>query len=345
MSNNSISIDTKIWGPYAWYFLHILSFTYPRNWDILKNISNYYVYFFESLKYLLPCAVCRHHYLLLITKYPFINNSNTRGKAITWILRMHNDVNNKLGYKLYTKNEIIGLYFTKMGQLKLDHNKLFKFIHFITISCNTPIQIQQYKIFIKTIFHLFPCQHCRNNLKLLLNDDFISKIQTLDDLTKEYNIFFPKWIKNHPNYLYQTSSSKLIMTQMFINLKNKYKFTVSKSKSKSLLKKDNMEILRNIYIRPDMNYSLKIDIDSFILDGEIKLSIYGVISINSINSINSDNIKNKQIEIYSDNLKINQNIEIELKKHHFSQIIIKFKFINYKKDNNLIINDILISSI
>ena len=53
-------MNPEVWGPGAWTFLHSITFQYPEKpTDIDKQ--KYYT-FFNSLKNVLPCPVCRDHY-------------------------------------------------------------------------------------------------------------------------------------------------------------------------------------------------------------------------------------------------------------------------------------------
>ena len=53
-------METTIWGPAAWLFLHSVAFQYPDNpSDLIKQ--KYYT-FFNSIKNVLPCPNCQKHY-------------------------------------------------------------------------------------------------------------------------------------------------------------------------------------------------------------------------------------------------------------------------------------------
>lgn len=55
-----------VWGPPAWYFI----FTVIDEMDEYPNDTESYRMFFESLKGVLPCEMCRRHYTEHYNLYP-----------------------------------------------------------------------------------------------------------------------------------------------------------------------------------------------------------------------------------------------------------------------------------
>ena len=53
-------MDPSVWGPHAWFFLHTVTFTYPKNPTELDKRHMYD--FFTKLQYILPCEMCKQHY-------------------------------------------------------------------------------------------------------------------------------------------------------------------------------------------------------------------------------------------------------------------------------------------
>lgn len=99
-SNNSESgMLTSIWGNSMWNSLHCISFTYP----VLPSDEDkkHYKIYFESLKYVLPCCVCRKHY----TKHTQIGGDfeivddifESRHSLSKWVFDLHKNVNESLG--------------------------------------------------------------------------------------------------------------------------------------------------------------------------------------------------------------------------------------------------------
>ena len=54
-------MNPKIWGPSAWLFLHTVTFNYPNN--PTEEDKRNYLTFFNSLKHIIPCPLCKEHYI------------------------------------------------------------------------------------------------------------------------------------------------------------------------------------------------------------------------------------------------------------------------------------------
>ena len=99
-------METNVWGPSAWKFLHTITFQYPENpTDIEKR--QYYV-FFNSLKDVLPCPNCREHYSVNFDKIPI--QMESRKELIEWLIDIHNEVNVMIGKREYSYDEVYQLY-------------------------------------------------------------------------------------------------------------------------------------------------------------------------------------------------------------------------------------------
>ena len=99
-------METNVWGPSAWKFLHTITFQYTENpTDIEKR--KYYV-FFNSLKDVLPCPNCREHYSEHFNKIPI--QMESRKELIEWLIDIHNEVNVMIGKREYSYDEVYQLY-------------------------------------------------------------------------------------------------------------------------------------------------------------------------------------------------------------------------------------------
>ena len=85
-----MSID--IWGPAAWSFLQTSAFAYGKNPEQATETEQEHARtFFYTLPYMLPCSICRKHYLEHIEKHPpAVEN---RDALTRWIVKIHNIVN------------------------------------------------------------------------------------------------------------------------------------------------------------------------------------------------------------------------------------------------------------
>jgi len=92
---------TSIWGPSTWNSLHCISFVYPDNPTNIEKQQ--FKSYFESLKYILPCCVCRTHYTEHTkagAKYEITDEVVDNKTNLTrWLYELHNAVDSSLGMK------------------------------------------------------------------------------------------------------------------------------------------------------------------------------------------------------------------------------------------------------
>lgn len=101
-------MDPKIWGPFLWYILHIMSFNYPVN----PSYADKRIYhdFYVNLKELIPCANCRKHYQQHLHTNPITPALDTRADLVKWVIDLHNLVNISIARPVYTYSEVINAY-------------------------------------------------------------------------------------------------------------------------------------------------------------------------------------------------------------------------------------------
>jgi hypothetical protein len=94
MSKNGF--QTKVWGPVAWMFLHIVAQNFdPSKTDAIEG----YISFFKNLGNVLPCGACRDNYKRLTKSGPLKLDHKvfkTRRKLCFWFFRLHNRVQNDI---------------------------------------------------------------------------------------------------------------------------------------------------------------------------------------------------------------------------------------------------------
>jgi len=113
-------MQTRVWGPAGWLFLHSIAQNYP--WKPTIEQQNSYLLFFKLVGNVLPCRYCRESYQKYITgienwqpsatepenpdplteedlKTLILNKSRLKSRIalVTWLYNIHNRVNKKLG--------------------------------------------------------------------------------------------------------------------------------------------------------------------------------------------------------------------------------------------------------
>ena len=98
----------SVWGPFFWHTIHIVALGYPKNptYTDKKCAKEFY----ESLAYLLPCAICRQHYKEHLTKNPLTPFLDSRTDLIKWTVKIHNGVNKMLEKPEWTLEEVLAYY-------------------------------------------------------------------------------------------------------------------------------------------------------------------------------------------------------------------------------------------
>lgn len=101
-------MEPKIWGPFMWFILHIISFNYPEKPTPYHKQS--YRDFFNSLKHVIPCEQCRKHYTTHIQEYPITPHLDSKKHLIEWLIYIHNMVNVSLNKRTFTTDEVLTVY-------------------------------------------------------------------------------------------------------------------------------------------------------------------------------------------------------------------------------------------
>ena len=88
-------METRVWGPGAWLFIHSTAWHYDRT----RDQSEEFFEFYRDLGYVLPCLQCRKHYREHLDEGALREALNsTDPKALwKWSVEIHNRVNVSLG--------------------------------------------------------------------------------------------------------------------------------------------------------------------------------------------------------------------------------------------------------
>lgn len=185
-------VTKKIWGPYIWYIMHIVSFNYPYSFYKNKNFNKtkkLYEAFYNHIYSIIPCTNCREHYKNQMEKYP-IKLYIEKNQLSELIIFYHNNVNALNNKKIYSYNQAKKIYVDKNNNLKINYENIFYLVE-ILILCNTDFKM---------------IQKILNDLKYLLyNFEFFKKIPAnllnTNSKNKFVNFFF-NWknkLYNFPN--------------------------------------------------------------------------------------------------------------------------------------------------
>jgi len=85
------------WGSSAWIFLYCIVNTFPENPSTIEKI--HYEKFFNDLKNVLPCTICRKHYKKWLVLMPIDKYLKSKESLKEWLFLLHNFVNLRLDKK------------------------------------------------------------------------------------------------------------------------------------------------------------------------------------------------------------------------------------------------------
>ena len=101
-----------VWGPFFWHTIHITALGYSDNPTYTEKRAA--KEFYESLQVLIPCPICRDHYISHMAKSPIGPSLDSKKDLFRWTVQLHNEVNEMLKKRKYSETEVIQ-YYTRLG--------------------------------------------------------------------------------------------------------------------------------------------------------------------------------------------------------------------------------------
>jgi hypothetical protein len=105
----SINLNPKIWGPHAWFFIDSILLSLPLHLD--HNLQLQLKNFFLSFSLLLPCELCRNHFIEYINETDLINyDFSNKHNIILWLNNLHNIIRKSNNSKEISINDMYKYY-------------------------------------------------------------------------------------------------------------------------------------------------------------------------------------------------------------------------------------------
>lgn len=104
-----MALDSKIWGPHYWFFLHTIAITYPvypnavtkkKYYDLITNMPTF-----------IPIETMATDFSRLLDKYPLTPYLDNKDSLIRWMHFIHNKINKKLEKPTISLNEFYVNYY------------------------------------------------------------------------------------------------------------------------------------------------------------------------------------------------------------------------------------------
>jgi hypothetical protein len=139
-------MQTNVWGPAGWLFLHSIAQNYPWNPNAEKRKS--YLKFFKTLAEVLPCGNCRDSYRSYITTmgldtYLDYSKLKDRFTCTRWLYNVHSKVNEAIGKENIPFKDVWNRYESyrskcnnKEKQIQTTNCSRFAFVVFVMVVFN-----------------------------------------------------------------------------------------------------------------------------------------------------------------------------------------------------------------
>lgn len=181
-------IKPDIWGPWAWHLMHAISI--GNNKEILDDNKLYYKKIYTLFLEILPCIICKKHYLEILEKNQIVLSDLNRKYIIKWVIKIHNLVNKKLNKKKVSNKDGINIH------RRIDNKTNFKFLNAVYKNLNKNLsldEINNYKMFIICLSKIYPDNRYRKKLFKYVNNTKFNNINTSKKLVSWYSKYYMKW--------------------------------------------------------------------------------------------------------------------------------------------------------
>jgi hypothetical protein len=162
-------MQTAVWGPILWTFLHIMSFNYPLHPTRENKI--HYKRFIDELPYILPCRTCRENLPENMKKANYGKHCFENREALSrFVWRLHNQVSGAINDDPNNTTQKI---------IEKDYNKVAEKFELIRAKCNTDSERNTRKLIMERSKHV-GCTSAQAGQKRRKCKISISEIDTND---------------------------------------------------------------------------------------------------------------------------------------------------------------------
>jgi hypothetical protein len=109
-----MQFSPNVWGPFFWHTIHIIALGYPDKptYTDKKCAKEFY----ESFAHMLPCGICRKHYIEYLAVHPITPYLDSRKDLLKWTIQLHNNVNKLLKKSEWLESDMIE-YYERIGRI------------------------------------------------------------------------------------------------------------------------------------------------------------------------------------------------------------------------------------
>ena len=140
-------LDSQVWGPHMWFFLHTTAMTYPVRPNAITK-KKYYE-FIQNLPLFIPIEHMSSQFTKLLDEYPIQPYLDTKESFIRWVWFIHNKINEKLEKPKITLNEFYQKYYEEYKPKNVKLSEYYKIrskvIYFAIILAIVSVIVYLYK--------------------------------------------------------------------------------------------------------------------------------------------------------------------------------------------------------
>ena len=101
----------RTWGSSAWYTFHVIALKMEREGNNCINKNNALSFFTLFRDYLIPCPICKEHFIEFTGNGQYkLEDNMSPDKIFVWTVAAHNNVNSMNRKKIYTVEEARSIY-------------------------------------------------------------------------------------------------------------------------------------------------------------------------------------------------------------------------------------------
>jgi hypothetical protein len=131
------NLDSSVWGPHYWFFLHTLAMTYPHRPNTMTK-KKYYD-FVQNIPMFIPIENMAGDFSKLLNNYPVSPYLDSRDAFIRWMHFIHNKINEKLEKPKITLEKFYADYYESYKPKDIKMREYYKvrskLIYLLIIAC------------------------------------------------------------------------------------------------------------------------------------------------------------------------------------------------------------------
>jgi hypothetical protein len=146
------------WQPLTWHVFHTIALNYNEEY------KDEYIKFFHTFKTIIPCKICKEHYIKHITSSPdmYIENNINEDRFFKWTVDLHNAVNKMNHISQWSYEKALEHY--KVNNFNNQAFKLFILEYVKNNFKKNPIKTDELLNMMKTLAYFHPNGDKRNKL-------------------------------------------------------------------------------------------------------------------------------------------------------------------------------------